>query len=38
MYIDHIKTFLEVTSTGSFQLGQKYCVTQSNVSVRIKAL
>lgn len=39
MYIDHIKTFLEVASTGSFQLAaEKLCVTQSTVSARIKAL
>ena len=39
MYIDHIKTFLEVTSTGSFQLAaEKLYVTQSTVSARIKAL
>lgn len=39
MYIDHIKTFLEVTSTGSFQLAaEKLFVTQSTVSARIKAL
>lgn len=39
MYIDHIKTFLEVASTGSFQLAaEKLYVTQSTVSARIKAL
>lgn len=39
MYIDHIKTFLEVTSSGSFQLAaEQLCVTQSTVSARIKAL
>ena len=39
MYIDHIKTFLEVASTGSFQLAaEKLFVTQSTVSARIKAL
>ena len=39
MYIDHIKTFLEVISTGSFQLAaEKLYVTQSTVSARIKAL
>lgn len=39
MYIDHIKTFLEVSSTGSFQLAaEKLFVTQSTVSARIKAL
>ncbi|MFT5260818.1 MAG: DNA-binding transcriptional LysR family regulator [Gammaproteobacteria bacterium] len=39
MYIDHIKTFLEVTTTGSFQLAaEKLHVTQSSVSARIKAL
>lgn len=39
MYIDHIKTFLEVASTGSFQLAaEKLFVTQSAVSARIKAL
>ncbi len=39
MYIDHIKTFLEVASSGSFQLAaEKLFVTQSTVSARIKAL
>ena len=39
MYIDHIKTFLEVASNGSFQLAaEKLFVTQSTVSARIKAL
>ncbi len=39
MYIDHIKTFLEVTATGSFQLAaERLYVTQSTVSARIKAL
>ena len=39
MYIDHIKSFLEVASTGSFQLAaEKLFVTQSTVSARIKAL
>lgn len=39
MYIDHIKTFLEVASTGSFQLAaEKLFVTQSTVSARIKSL
>ena len=39
MYIDHIKTFLEIVSTGSFQLAaEKLFVTQSTVSARIKAL
>lgn len=39
MYIDHIRTFLEVASTGSFQLAaEKLFVTQSTVSARIKAL
>ena len=39
MYIDHIKTFLEVASSGSFQLAaEKLYVTQSTVSARIKAL
>lgn len=39
MYIDHIKTFLEVTSTGSFLVAAgNLCVTQSTVSARIKAL
>lgn len=39
MYIDHIKTFLEVASAGSFQLAaEKLHVTQSTVSARIKSL
>ncbi len=39
MYIDHIKTFLEIATTGSFQLAaEKLHVTQSTVSARIKAL
>ncbi len=39
MYIDHIKTFLEISTTGSFQLAaDKLHVTQSTVSARIKAL
>ena len=39
MYINHIKTFLEVASTGSFQnAAEKLFVTQSTVSARIKAL
>ena len=39
MYVDHIRTFLEVASAGSFQLAaEKLFVTQSTVSARIKAL
>lgn len=39
MYIDHIRTFLEVANTGSFQgAAEKLHVTQSTVSTRIKAL
>lgn len=39
MYIDHIRTFLEVAGIGSFQgAAEKLHVTQSTVSTRIKAL
>jgi LysR family transcriptional regulator, flagellar master operon regulator len=39
MNIEHIRSFLEVTATGSFQLAaDQLHVTQSTVSARIKAL
>ena len=39
MNIEHIRAFLEVTSTGSFQLAaEQLKVTQSTVSARIKSL
>lgn len=39
MNIEHIRAFLEVTATGSFQLtAEKLNVTQSTISARIKAL
>lgn len=39
MNIDHMRTFLEVAATGSFQLAAgKLYVTQSTVSARIKSL
>ena len=39
MNIEHMRAFLEVTATGSFQLAaDKLCVTQSTISARIKAL
>lgn len=39
MYIEHIKTFLEISTAGSFQgAADKLHVTQSTVSARIKAL
>lgn len=39
MNIEHMRAFLEVAATGSFQLAaDKLCITQSTVSARIKAL
>lgn len=39
MNIEHIRAFLEVAATGSFQLAaEKLYVTQSTISARIKAL
>jgi DNA-binding transcriptional LysR family regulator len=39
MNIEHMRAFLEVEATGSFQLASdKLCVTQSTISARIKVL
>ena len=39
MNIEHLRAFLEVASTGSFQLAaEKMFITQSTASARIKSL